>query len=952
MLLSTLECLQRTKHTGLLLTIKENLCPAFAKLRGAPSPNDVPATVGECWVSFGRFLLKLYVPDAPIDPAGLRRSTIKYWEDQRSIIELQMHMHKALAGRTDGNECNATIQYLEALLADMPPRSSEHLLPDVSESRLNVTRLHMFWSEVRQFISQVLSHQKVDHYIAITYARDTAAPLHEQVLQDSLSTFSQRLNAFFADFSDITSPILLGLLSVRLGLSVFTHARFNLSSTLEERSPICKALLAFPSVRSAELLRKITLGSTTTNSPFAVVLVRLAAISYEVQLGSNIQSHIHDIEQIYERALGLWSVEQARIEEAEREAQSLYRRKDEGNLNEAEEEEQDFLSLFPEFEDILDPDDRNVQQVHKKPKALIDSAAASRLFEIHQEIFLFAGTRLAAASSRFFEDRKSLVHELAESEGNSWPDSLDEHSTAFQTRLLCDRIDTLKRASQSSSRSYDFYFDANIPEVKKAIDTLHPLLQRLEILIREWPDQMVLQHLKSRCVVVTSFSIHSPLAKVLSALENLLGTIEDWEMYANRDNSLKAYQHTLIALVVDWRRLELSSWQGLLDAQAAKFEQDASAWWFRLYNAAIRGVLDAEGDDNGIEIFLGDLVPLLDDFVASAPLGQFHSRLRLISSMQSYADQLSAHHKGNRHSALRRVYRILANTSAYYQQFETKINKSVVEQRAELEKNIRDFIKLASWKDVNIHALKQSAQKTHRQLYKVIRKFRDVLRQPITALLGFGPSDAPGSNASVSARQTYENSLSLDTIPSLPAYSTTVDIPAHLANLPKTFRNFEILIQDKVISFMDMCQPCTVESLSQDIITVSKTLSNISISASGDASRQMKLAKNLLTRKRKAWSDFAKELKRAGFSVNVKPEILQQNQSRLYLREQSCIPPHFHNVAAALKSEEYLHRVSGLLPQIRQALSDHHPDLSTRDLQRAVAYIEHIFFVSLQTRSS
>lgn len=155
-----------------------------------------------------------------------------------------------------------------------------------------------------------------------------------------------------------------------------------------------------------------------------------------------------------------------------------------------------------------------------------------------------------------------------------------------------------------------------------------------------------------------------------------------------------------------------------------------------------------------------------------------------------------------------------------------------------------------------------------------------------------------------------------------------------------------------MVLFVNTHQPETVESLSEDIIAVSKALSSVPIPTNVDAARRIKLAKNLLTRKRKAWSDFMKELKRAGFSANVKPEILQQNQSRRYLREQPYLPSAAEKYPVAFKGEEYLHRVSSLLPLLRQALSDHHSDLSTRDLQRALMHIEHTFFVSLQTRFS
>lgn len=950
---SIVERFEVTKTTGLRIAIQEDLRPSLRKLQDVQQTQGAQVVIGECWIAFGRFLLHLFIPDTPIDPAGLKRCSDDYWERERSTVEMQLELHKAFARCTDGDERNGTIRYLESLLSTMPAPSAERA-PRFAGSRANINRLHMFWSEVHQFLSQVLSPQKISAYLATAMSGDSAAPMHEQVLQNSLATFCQRLSTVYSDFADINGPLQHALLAARLGLRVVTHAQISKSVTQDGEALLHTALLAFPSVQSAELLRTQS-SEATSSASFAMVLARLSAISFETQLGGEVKDCFADIEHVYEQALGLWLIDQARTEEAERQAQSLYRRKDDGNLNEAEEEEEEFLSIFPEFEDILDSEGTKVEQTTRRRKTLIDSSAASSLFTMHQELFLTTGSHLTAAAARFQDQRRVIVTNLLEAEVAAWSDNVDGDSIPFQVRLLHDHLSALDRNSRLSGRPYDFYFDENVPEAKKAVETMRTLMQRLDVIIREWPEQMVLQHLKNRCEVVMKLSLHSPLAKILSALEHLLSSIDDWEMYANRDNSLKAHQQVIIALVVDWRRLELSSWQGLLNSQTIAFEAGTSDWWFRLYDASIRGILklaenDVE-DDSAITEFLDKLVPLLDEFMSSSPVGQFKSRLRLLESMQIYANMLADYLNDHRSLATRRVHKVLCNTARYYSHFDARVSKSLSEQRKVHEKDIRNFIKLASWKDVNIHALKQSAQKTHRQLYKVIRKFREVLRQPVLPLLEPGVSDTVDTSSAAPDSAATMSIVSAVHEPTFPALSDAAQ-PAHLQNIDKTFRNFDILIRDRLVSFMEAHSAGAAEGLAEDIISVSKSLASVAIPTNVDAARRTKLAKNLLNRKRKAWSDLLKELKRAGFSANVKPEVLEQNHSKRHLREQPVLRSSARNFGAVVKSEEYLHRVSGLLPQLRQALSDHHPDLSTRELQRAVMHIEHNFFAALQTRSS
>ena len=90
---------------------------------------------------------------------------------------------------------------------------------------------------------------------------------------------------------------------------------------------------------------------------------------------------------------------------------------------------------------------------------------------------------------------------------------------------------------------------------------------------------------------------------------------------------------------------------------------------------------------------------------------------------------------GNERVALHRARCVLHATEQYYGLFSTQLATHLSVQRETLETEIGGFIKLASWKDVNVQALKQSAQRTHHQLYKIIRKFRDLLRQPISERL-------------------------------------------------------------------------------------------------------------------------------------------------------------------------------------------------------------------------
>lgn len=80
--------------------------------------------------------------------------------------------------------------------------------------------------------------------------------------------------------------------------------------------------------------------------------------------------------------------------------------------------------------------------------------------------------------------------------------------------------------------------------------------------------------------------------------------------------------------------------------------------------------------------------------------------------------------------SLRTVSQLMLNIHGFYSQFTPRISTFLTTERARIERDVQNLIKLASWKDVNVYALKQSAIRSHHNLYKSVRKLRAVLQKP------------------------------------------------------------------------------------------------------------------------------------------------------------------------------------------------------------------------------
>ncbi|KAH9851719.1 midasin [Lenzites betulinus] len=907
--------------------------------------------LGQGWIGLSRFLLDLYVPDIPIDPAAIQQCSHRFWTEQHALLRDELSLHHEYEARTVGRRTNLAIRYLSRALL-----LAESQIPaEITETygRTDMIKLQAYWTEVAQYLEQAASPSKTDAIISALESGEPSALTREQMVQDSAAAFSQRLDSVYPDFADVNGPLQVALLQQRLGLRFIADASSTLS--VPEVDHVVKSLVAFPSIQGSEVLRADV--SSTSTTSFSLVLSKLAATASDVASGVELDSCLPELEMIYEQSLGLWLIDKARAEEAEREAQSLYRHKTESSdpENDAELEEREFLALFPEYGDLLDDESTSsAPQAQRKPKALVDSDDVKRLSILHH--YLFGSDQLSPTLHRTVNEyqsvRNSLVQELLASHTSQLPETLDLLSRPYQISLLLGRLSELRGSPAARTKPFNFYADSNVPEINKGLDVLRKMVARLVVLIQEWPEQMVLQHLKTRCDAILGLDILSPVAKVLSAIEQLLLQMEDWEMYANRENTLKAYQHDLAALVVSWRRLELASWQGLLRTQAEVFAEGASEFWFRLYEATVRGVASAvqeevNGEVGALEKYLDGLVPLLDTFVGSTPLGQYTQRLHYLQAFESYCAHQSISQTGPLSIGFQRARRVLRSTRAYYAQFDSRVTSSLSTQQEVLEKEIRGFIKLASWKDINVHALKQSAQKTHRQLYKCVRKFKEILRQPVAPLLLPGGA---GSEESSSAPHTDSLHLTEDT-PILPPFSEGCGKADHLANLERTFRNYRSIVQGRINTLIGSLSPADVEDLSSEIITTSQKLASSSVPANITGEQRDKAYKAMLVRKRKAWSDLLKELKRIGLATNMKPEVLQQQSNARWLREQPIVTDPRSSPAPFEKSETYLLRLSKLLPDLRATFSNHNPDIGTRELQRGTSLVESAFSLAIEARA-
>ena len=892
-------------------------------------------SIGLAWIAFSRLVISAYVPNIPLDPLAAQRCAARFWKAAEEQTQSQLNLHVQHEKCLSGGTSNVVTRLLETELLGIRERIAAASIG--RHWSRETERLGMYWTEVSKFLSQVFLAFN-DYLVSPVDVVTPELAQREEIFQDTLSGFCHRLQTAYPEYNDISTPVIWAIFHMKLGV------RLAFTRPTSDPRPIAlsKAMTSIPSVLGTSDL----VDATITHQPDDPTSLHLglSAIALEISSGVDRRSLSVHIVKAYDHLVGLWLADREKEEENRASATSLYRTK-KLPLSE-EEEEAEFLTLFPDFSDS-NGDDGSPQPLLTStiPSLLIPSGA--EFLQVHRTLMSPSPGTGSPSSQKLNRDyfARFLKENLSR-----LSHSLDDTGTPYQSLLLKDRLDWLRRPGNEG----DFYHGTNVREVSRVTPIVRSLRDRLSQLIAEWPDQKVLQHLRDTCNAVLALPLTNPLPRVLASLEGLLLQTDDWEMYANRENTLIQFRQNLTGLIVDWRRLELACWKSLLETERLNFVCGATDWWLQLYETLVRGSYAAAeqsiSDDPAFSRYLDSVVPLIDKFIHTSPLGQFPARVQLLHDFEHHLRILSQQDQVSRRVDFEQVARILHHTRNHYCQFSATVEERFSKDRTAQEVDIQGFIKLASWRDTNVRALQQSTRKIHHQLYKSIRKFREILRQPVNDLFGVaGPSDSERNPATLG-----DHSVSIDEglpAPLFPEIPTWYVKAGRLSVINRTFIKFDRILSRDLHEFVTNSSPKHIDQLAVEIILISEDLAKETVSPSLSQEKRLKDHKALLVRKKKAFSDYLKELKRSGLSSNVKPEVLTQNRSQRWVREQPILSAPAHWTTWSTKGEGYFYRVASLLPEVRIATGRHHHDITSYEHQRAVGFLESSFSNSLALRS-
>ncbi|MCP9257068.1 hypothetical protein DINM_000271 [Dirofilaria immitis] len=221
------------------------------------------------------------------------------------------------------------------------------------------------------------------------------------------------------------------------------------------------------------------------------------------------------------------------------------------------------------------------------------------------------------------------------------------------------------------TRIVDVYRKNSLSELEKCIAAMKPLIKRVYWLKEKWPEVTVLDSILQRAHKILSASMEIPQMQFSALLERLLAEADLWEKVADRNHSLAIELEELRHLLVNWRKMEVLCWDNLLE----QVQTDC-----RAQTLLLARLLTTE---------------LLITFIK---LTKGCVRCELCQRLKSVV--------------------------AYFRQFDVIIENKLAAHKEPIEKQLHDFVKIMKYNDLNLWSVKNSAQKAHKQLFRLLKQFR------------------------------------------------------------------------------------------------------------------------------------------------------------------------------------------------------------------------------------
>ncbi|GAM90306.1 hypothetical protein ANO11243_083490 [Dothideomycetidae sp. 11243] len=912
------------KNTQIMMTCLRPTIFFLQKAAPDATPTDPqPGRLLEfarAWLSFFVGCVLLYTPDMSYDPAINAQLAWELHQRHVRILSEEADALKHLEAYISGTTQSSRIRAIESKIHDYLASSNAQEPRVWRSSKWDAGPLQVLLKTLSQIMVR-FNPQSVDESAMLAAANDTQ-------IRWSIDQIQRRFNTGLEEFRDFTEPLESFLNGLQIGFDLVDLAAAEESSTTSNRGTL--ALLPMAGCKP-ELMHFIDDPMTLRPEPRTVkVLGVLKAMQPNASKQENAKTAFYtSIRECY----WFWKqkLESEQVKNAVR--SSLYRYRGDAEL-EAEVEEDEFLELFSDSE-IVD---------RAKAQDNLDLQRYSSEVAVAVETYFGIGSTVPKGIVDLLDDTTDF-EPRTEAHGSSVSES--DYIPSMIRQI--DRSLASLSANSFNSKQYNIYTDTNMSQITAMMTIIADVEIKFGILQKAWPEHATLEDVLRTCNELSAFAHSDPLVKVLTKLEKLHEYIHEWQTVASKEYSAAASYDAVTDLIVSWRQLELSTWSRMLDVEAVKCQDEAKSWFFLAYESIVAASESNTDTDMHGSTLTTELIGLLERFMRSTGLGQFHARLQILSDLHELT-KIQALNAGR---VFVQVSHALANFVSYMNHFKNPVKDAIAKGRAALDKDMKNVIQLASWKDRNILTLRQSAKNSHRKLFKVIRKFRSLLGEPVEPIIlgGLKRTSATVGHLSLpSVRHQYEFVEQLDdALPRLQA--ECMQKVVGWSDLPPRFRNTSVTAE--LVGSLSRFPTSAMSSEQEISLWLADLLNEAELLKKATPSNltmeNKATAQHLKARKRALFADTLKHLRTMGFKSNVSTDVLSRQGSLAAVFASTLAST---GVLAFEAAETDLFELLHYIPTARNASREHSEDLTGAEVGRSVALLESMLHNILLQRGS
>ena len=910
------------------------LLPASSFLISSRAKEFRTQNVGAALVCVCLATLHLFVPDKPFDPA--LDSQVRHDLHARHASQLTKRLQalESLERQLTGLTSSIRIRTVKGQLKELgnEPLRMQVVRPESSQlPLLHGEFLNLLQSIVIKRVATVLLSSIPGSFYRPDISKSRRLE-EAHILRQNIDSLVQRLSNNFRAYADLTVPIVRTMQCLKLGVDM-AGLEADLHTPAHVLVRLASAHTPFLGGRVALIHQPFSPSSAVRSESCEFdsrTFMLEHMVCYKTICSRKISGRRLDgqllglLEAYYDE----WKLQLTKEQKLEAEKSRYYTYRGEIDSDEvglrAEMEQ-----VFPIYDNVVPATHTHGELSQQEPKSL-SIKLASLLAKV---------TRSGDTQVQLYDHVMQVSRRVAELSFDMACGLSPIAPDALLPGALLLLHEELKRLqSVSTDKTINIYTDAHVLEAEKLRSLVHNLKNRFIDIGAAWPEHALPQDIRSSCNEVLTLKISDPIAKLLAKTERTHSLVYEWQIVASREYSVAALFDELTALIIHWRRLELSSWSQLLDVEKKKCDEDAQSWYFIVYEAVMSVPLRLLEAGEGLGRHAVDLAQILASFLRTTSAGQFSVRLRLLEDFNRLVIELT-----EKRPALSPVATALSNILSHFRRYEALIQQSLVESRAKLEIEIQEQIQLASWKDTNVTALRDSAKRSHQKLFRSIRKYRTLLAQPIEALKACTPSHDSGEVSLTSLttgawRLPAASALALETCQrKVRDWHLRPDRLKAPLGAAASIRHFYLSLPTSAEPHAEL--RTFADELSRAIIALrSQTPAKLT-------EETKDLVQHLKTQKRRLLADTLKKVRHMGVRRNLgSQELGTQSSLTMVLASTPGLPD-------ARSASDCFHDFLDLLPDIRGNVQQHSDELTTAEVRRSCGSLEGLLSILRLQRS-